>query len=156
MNEQPPAVAAENRAERTERAAAQVVSIHEKGVAVASSERRPAVTKVGDGMVLQISLGEFVKIAGLLLIAASIYFGIKYDLRDIKTAQEYQSAQLKELSGKWQLQQMDIYDIKIALAAAGIWKGPLTVTNLPANPNGQPGAVTIVPQANANKPTTPP
>lgn len=122
----------------------------EKGAATVSAAQRNPVTKLGDGMVLQISLGEAVKVIGLLLIAASIYFGIKYDLRDIKQAQEWQSGQLKELSGKWQLQQMDIYDIKIALAAAGIWKGPVTVTNIPSQ--AAPGTtVTVVPQQPDNK-----
>jgi len=103
---------------------------------VAEAQRKPTMIKAGDGMVIQIALGDFIKVVGAIILAAFAYWGIVSELRDIKRAQGEQAKQSGELreqlkefndkfDGKWLMQQYDLYDIKIALARAGLWNGSI-------------------------------
>lgn len=132
-----------------------------RGQAVAESQRKPAIIKAGDGMILQISMGDFVKVVGLIVLVAAAYWGIVSELRDIKRVQADQGKDFEEVrtqlqafdtkfDGKWLMQQYDLYDIKIALARAGLWTGPISP------PPGAGGVTVTIPQQSAPKPPNDP
>lgn len=100
-------------------------------------EREPA--QMHSGTTFTVNLGDFVKLGAALLTAGAIWWSLKSDLRDMRTTMEFQtkiqeerwqgqSASLADLNRKWQLQQYDIGEIKLALAKAGIYGAEVKIT----------------------------
>lgn len=119
----------------------------EKGAAMSTPERRPSTQPaVSDGMSIRIPLRDIIQILTALFAIAAIVWTLRSDIRDLKTSMDYQnemqksradalSEDVKTLQREQKLQSIDINDVKISLARAGVnTTGQLTVTNQPTEP----------------------
>lgn len=127
-------------------AASNVIPI-EKGVAVATAERRAAAEKPNDGgLSVRIPLRDIVQLVGAVLAVAAIVWTLRSDIRDIKTSQTYEFQLIRQaaaeqakvqderwkaqtetnrsISAEQRMQGLTLDDIELALAKAGIYTAP--------------------------------
>lgn len=113
------------------------------GEVVTMAERKASPTtaptvRSGD-LNFTISMPELLKVVGFVLALAAAWWSLRSDLRDIQTNMKNQSDRqderyqqqkesMSDLQRKWQLQQLDIKDIQLSLARAGINSSGGTIT----------------------------
>jgi hypothetical protein len=100
------------------------------------------------GPVLRISLRDVLTVVSVLLTIAAVVWTLKSDIRDLKTTMDLQNKlteerwqrqvdDMKAMKGQQTMQGLDINDLKIALAAAGVYspKKPVTIMTEPQGGN---------------------
>lgn len=121
-------------------AAAKAIPIGRVSSMAERQRERDQAQPASSGASFNVSVESLVKLVGYVLMAAAMWWTLKSDLRDLRTATEYQTkiqeerwaAQLasnKTFSAKLELQQLDLNDIKLALARAGIYGSEVRIQN---------------------------